>query len=667
MQFRVSSGVSVILSSCIVVGSLVACSASDKPEGGGSSSGASGGSGGASSGGSIGIGGANSGGAITVGGSGGAAGAAMGGASWIPTDLPAPWQYYNEGTDRAYKDPTLGDNVKDLFSGPAGTDPDLKILYPLDSTMHPVNASQVRFQWHRGADTHTLFRIDAVGDDGRTSRFYVPGVNYRNFFYETFYDVPESDWLWLAADYAGKSVTITISATDGAGGPVATSAPVKTYFSPEPVYGSLYYWAAAQEELKRANFGAKQAVPFVTPQSESNQFQCVACHSVSRNGKVAAFAVSNIQGESVAAIQTAPTEDPGNPYVEPTLGTTPYTAAMAHADPNVAGDMGSLEDQPTDHFGQIAALNPDGSIVAINGTDPPSGSTQWLELRNATTGETIVKYNRGDAVFGGGDRIGIHPEFSPDGNWLLVALTRQGDPCEWTYVTCAADIAALPVMGGTSLGAAVTIATNADANTFNFYPTWSPDGAWVAFMTGNKTAEAGGSGTGSIFAQNSVIHMVSTSGGPFPCPGPSCYELKLGTQYATDQYTNLTGKHTTWPKFTPFAQGATKNIMFISMTSGIDYGWFNQAKENGYTNYAYARNQIWMFAVDVTKIAAGDASYAPIWLPQQDFNDGSLNPYWTETLPCQSDPSGGCLGCVAGEECHVSTDNVCECKAIPVK
>ncbi len=664
MQFRVTTGVSVILSWCVVVGALAACSASDTTTGGVTSSGATGGTAGSSSGGSIGLGGmgGSAGTGVMLGGNGGAAGTSTQPGAWIPTDLPAPWAYYNDGTDRAYKESTLGDNVKDLFSGAPTTDADLKILYPLDNTMHPVNASQMRFQWHRGATTNSLFRIDAVGEDGKTSRFYVSGTHYRMFAYETFFDMPESDWLWLGADYAGKSVTITISATDGAGGPVATSAPIKAYFSPEPVYGSLYYWAAAQEELKRANFGAKQAVPFVSPESQSNEFKCVACHSVSRNGKVAAFAVSNIQGESVAAIQTAPTEDPSNPYVRPTLGTTPYTAAMAHADPNVAGDEGSLDGQPTDHFGQIAALNPDGSIVAINGTNPPDGTAQWLELRNATTGETIVKYNRGDAVFGGGDRIGIHPEFSPDGNWLLVALTRQGDPCEWTYVTCAADIAALPVMGGNSLGTAVTIATNADANTYNFYPSWSPDGAWVAFMTGNKSADAK-----SIFAQNSVMHLVSTSGGPYACPGPSCYELKLGTQYGTDQYTTKMGRHSTWPKFTPFAQGANKNIMFISMTSGIDYGWFNQAKENGYSNYAYARNQIWMFAVDVSKVGQGDISYAPIWLPQQDYADGSLNPYWTETLPCQSDPGGACTGCVAGEECHVSVDNQCECRAVAVK
>ena len=143
--------------------------------------------------------------------------------------------------------------------------------------------------------------------------------------------------------------------------------------------------------------------------------------------------------------------------------------------------------------------------------------------------------------------------------------------------------------------------------------------------------------------------MVPSTGGPYDCPGPSCYELTNGTQYSVAQALTM-GKHSTWPKFTPFAQGANKNLMFISFTSQIDYGV-----------QVTKRSQLWMFAVDTSKLGTSDPSYAPIWLPYQDISDSSFTPYWTETLPCTSDPKGGCKGCVDGEECLVDDMNNCKC------
>jgi hypothetical protein len=117
----------------------------------------------------------------------------------------------------------------------------------------------------------------------------------------------------------------------------------------------------------------------------------------------------------------------------------------------------------------------------------------------------------------------------------------------------------------------------------------------------------------------------------------------------------------TWPKFTPFAQGADHNLMFISFTSRVPYGYLGMQAEDA----GASPTQLWMFGIDVAQLGQGDPSFAPIWLPYQELTDGSLTPYWTEVLPCSADANGGCKGCAGGEQCLVdAAKNTCECATV---
>src|SRR5262249_13387520 len=100
-----------------------------------------------------------------------------------------------------------------------------------------------------------------------------------------------------------------------------------------------------------------------------------------------------------------------------------------------------------------------------------------------------------------------------------------------------------------------------------------------------------------------------------------------------------------------------KNLLFISYTSRLPYGFWKAQND-----------QLWMFAVDLSKLGSGDPSFAPIWLPYQEQTDVSLTFFWTEVLFCQTDPGGACKGCVEGEICVVdATDNSCRCEAKAIK
>ncbi len=526
--------------------------------------------------------------------------------------------------------------------------------------MHAMNQGDITFQWNAGVLTNNLFRFDVTAGTQKF-QFYVGCKSPKG---ECTYQMPVNEWLDLGDKFRGTDATFTLVGTDGTaaadGGPagvVYTSKPVTISFSPEPVIGGLYYWAAASKSIKRFTFGAKKAVVFIKPNSPTDEFSCVACHSVSRDGKVIAFAVSQDPGgENTSAIQTAPTDDPSMPFVRPVKGMTPFYSGP--------GDLtNNNKIGPEDHFGHNVALSPDGSLAAINGIAPPPATGGWppnFEIRDTKSGTTLGKWDKGDPLFGDQSNP-IFPEWSPDGTTIVATMDRfaMGNGCaSWTQSTCTGSIATLswtptdpanPTMGGT-LGAAHVIVKESPT-AYHFYPSWSPDGKWIVFVS----APAGKS---SLSNPNAVLRIVPSTGGPFSCPGSQCFDLVRGTQYSwTDAAGAKGGKHSTWPKFSPFAQGPNKNLMFISFTTEIPYGFLTN-------NVQQDKPELWSFFVDTDKLVfgKGDPSYAPVWLPYQEINDGAISPYWTTTLPCTVDGANNCIGCVQGEDCAIDKVNAtCQC------
>ncbi len=594
--------------------------------------------------------GAGSGGTVALGSGGGSAGTSsvnVGGAAGSGSSLPPPWQYYSSDSELAYKDSALGADVKDQFPATSASDGAPTLVYPLAQSMHPMNVGDIVFQWQRGRSENTVFRIDAVGG-GQTFRFFVSCNDAGNGKSdECIYVMPESEWLDLGGRFKGASIELSIAGSYAGAATTAQSASSTIDFSPEAVLGGLYYWSQTKSGIMRATFGSKRAELFIAPNSPTNDYACAGCHSVSRNGKVIAFTAQASRDYPGMGIQFAPTATPDQPYVAPTKGISPAGAGY----PRTPG-----QEEPQDAFGQNVALNADGTIAAVNGArfDGVPPGEEWFELRDATTGQTLTTPTNlpatwiiGDPLFGP-NQLPILPEWSPDGTSIVATMMNRQSGCGWTFFSCQSGLTVLSIANNTISAVKPLVSFAPGDAMYHFYPSYSPDGKYVAFASApNVTTESGSSDN-----RNAVLRLVPATGGPYTCPGPSCYELTLGTGYTPEQATAGAGLGSTWPKFTPFAQ-KSGNLLFVSFTSRRDYGFLSKG-----------RAQLWMFAVDVTKLGNGDPSSAPIWLPHQDLTDESFTPYWTEVLPCEFDPQGGCQGCVGSEQCVAGPNNQCQCAVV---
>src|SRR5262249_2742646 len=150
----------------------------------------------------------------------------------------------------------------------------------------------------------------------------------------------------------------------------------------------------------------------------------------------------------------------------------------------------------------------------------------------------------------------------------------------------------------------------------NYYPQFSPDGAWIIF----NRASAGD----SYNNPRAEVWAVSAAGGsPF----------KLAGSHAEPTMTD------SWPRWSPFLQqGASRGpLLWATVSSKRAYG-IEMA--------AGTRPQLWMFAFSPTRAALmQDGTWPAFWLPFQNLTTNNHIAQWTtrivpvgKSLP--SDPLG---------------------------
>jgi hypothetical protein len=392
----------------------------------------------------------------------------------------------------------------------------------------------------------------------------------------------EATWQLLSDYGRGGTIQIALRATGANGGPVGSAAARTLSFTDEDLLGGLYYWAAANGAVNRYDFGLRgqKAENFYTPQMSGAM--CVGCHVLSRDGSRIAVGL-NVPGPATLRLLDVATrktlfESGGAPF---------------------GGSGGS----------NFEALSPDGARVLTN-------SGQDLALQDAATGAslgaTLTNANM--------------PDWSADGAQVVFSRGAGagciGGICPTQPGVDSASLFLTQVTGNTFGTPTQLVAGSSSSN--NYYPSFSPDGAWVAF---NRAAG------NSYDAPDARVLVVSTGASASPI------DLALVNAQAGNS----------WPKFAPYVQHFNgRTIFWITFSSRRDYGLrlINSAASSD-TRVA----QLWMVAFS-PELGEADPGFPPFWLPFQDISTGNHIAQWTQKVarqPCVPGPDNS--GCMPDEMC----------------
>lgn len=407
------------------------------------------------------------------------------------------------------------------------------LLYPSDATRFPQELARI------------LFQIDpATGNDV-----------YRLVFLSDVLEVvvltagdrwlpDEPIWTLLGRSHPGSAMQLTVQALSSeAPSTIYASPPALLSFSRVPVDAAMTYWTGATNSIVRAELDQTSVAKLYPAGSDR---KCVGCHTIARDGSRMALGYDGEKLRSVRLDDLATEIGGGSP-------------------------MG------------WAAFSPTGDriVIADKGT---------LTLRDAITGQPIGPDNGRIAL----PMKATHPDWSPDGNYLAVALSSDVTNMD----VKAASIARIRYVEGTWGPVEILVASDGTSN--NYFPRWSPDGRYLAFVHATEPSRGAGS---------AELRIVAADGG-------TAIALRLASHRVrgTD---NVPGLANTMPAWSPMVVDGSAWLAFASI------------RPYGLIRPTTGPSQIWITGVDLSRADVGtDPSFAAFWLPAQDIRVLNNNPIW---------------------------------------
>lgn len=406
------------------------------------------------------------------------------------------------------------------------------VLYPADGTMFPQGLARILFQ-HRAGQNNDAFRL-TFDSDVLHLKIYTSADRWQ----------PDSaTWFLIEASHLGAQTRFTVDGASSTGpGTIYASKPTTLSFARTDPGGVVTYWSAATNGVVRANLGALSATPLYPVPGDTT---CVGCHTIARDGgKLAA----GYGGETMQEIELP--------------GLTTLLSAPADKIP-----MG------------WAAYSPDGTLLLV-------ADKGALTLRDAVTGLPVGPSNGRLTL----PMKATHPDWSPDGSYVAVAMSTDVSNMEIK----GGSIARIPYRDG-AFGTPEILVAGAGMDN-NFFPKWSPDGRFIAYVNAK---------TGSKTAASADLRLIRADGGP-----PIALRVANHRVGGVDDVPALAN---TMPSWGP----PTGDITWLSFASTRPYGGIMPNADRG---------QIWITGLDLTR--EGDPSFASFWLPAQDVRVLNNNPIW---------------------------------------
>jgi hypothetical protein len=345
----------------------------------------------------------------------------------------------------------------------------------------------------------------------------------------------EESWQTLVSTNAGGELSLELSALT-ASGAVYGDAPRTVHVNRMDAEGSIYYWSSSAAGFRRIPYGGA-AEDFLT---QAQTGYCVGCHVISSQGRIA-FTYDGGNGQL------------GLKRVDDGSDLLAYGAGV---------------------YGNFKTFSPDGSLLLTTYL----GS---LLVYDGLTGAYLSEVPTDGTV--------THVDWDPDGSRVALVLT-DSHSYDWTFT--GGRLATMEHLGDGRF-AAPTLLYDPGGSLNAYYPSFSPDGDWLAFNLSSGD---------SYDDEDAAVYVISPDGGP---------AIALDAANQTGGITN------SWPRWGPLPDD---DILWLSFSSKRLYG----AQTSG-------NPQIWVSAFDPADAGAGlDGSYAAFWLPGQDVSQNNHVPVWVE-------------------------------------
>jgi hypothetical protein len=456
------------------------------------------------------------------------------------------------------------------------------LVYPVNDTMFPQNIYRVLFQW-RG-HSKPLFQLEFSSPVLRVSA-YTDGVHATCAQAQTGGSCWESSvesWTALAASNAGESVSLKIRALDSATAPttIYESPSYTLHFSQHDVPGAIYYWSTTVAGVRRGTMGDQGPTNFLTPAQTNNK--CVACHTLSKNGKLLA---ADIGGESLGVVKVTPDVPPPVNFGPIGMPATNYASAWATFDPSA----------------KYVVQSKNGAMT----------------LRDSTSGASVGVNN--GLISLGTSEYSVQPDWALDGKHIVFAGSnaaknatkdRAGGPLlQWIGTTISDSAVAF--------GSVETLQP-ALMNVLYGYPMFNPTSEYIAFVKGKAIEKD---------LTDQIWLMKAATGNVTPL------NLSRANTLVGDGKAPAMGIENNMPTWAP---STGPDVQWVAFASKRDYG-FVLCSPTGSTAAACAttskigsgKQQIWIAAIDVTKLGGSeDPSYPAFRVPFMELTEDCHRPFW---------------------------------------
>jgi hypothetical protein len=411
-------------------------------------------------------------------------------------------------------------------------------------------------------------------------------------------------WTNLAAHVVNQPIKVTVRSY----GPSGLSAASSASFTVAPVSatGQMVYWAlrgfdasnTSNTQLYGFSVGDESVasvltVPQVQETTNGVAMGCIGCHTATPDGSYVGFtgnypwpnALASVEPNSVGAMPAFLGAAGGNTLTSYWHGIVTFSGG--HWD---SGDHVGITTQSTQ------AVDPNASLI-------------WMELDSGATG---VIARQGDPAGAAA------PNFSHDGTRIVYTSTNANQDGRLGVGT--ADLYIVPY-GDRAGGQATAAGGAADPNYAEYYPSFSPDDALIAF---NRLAQSDASVTptgqpydgGMYFNPAAEIWVVPSAGGAATRLAandpPACTPAVTPN---TRVYPNKTGWDNSWAKWSPEVADAEGNKYYWLIFSSYRY------------DISPTRGQLYMTAV-VRPEAGPLITYPAIYLWNQDQTTSNHTPAW---------------------------------------